>query len=289
MPGFCGVCNGKFTNRTHRSVKYPPEHKKAGHTQIFYVVPSCLKSGDTKLKIKICKKCWEKMGESLQPWIVNTDKFINPEYPKDTESDSSSDTGSCASNETDAFSGGNDSDVEDAPPGPKEDCGLTNEELQKLLKDAEQKGFKRGAEMVNPKKAKKTPKVKIDRSEYAKANKMIKIGDFDIKTLSSFKFCRADVASHQVGDAKYNNVSCRFIKKDTDRYIEYCPWFCNKNNNDIKDYLRDSNTYQSSGTWSNSTKVLPKNWKFRENIDFFEYKDGCRPTELINKKWTESR
>jgi hypothetical protein len=203
------------------------------------------------------------------------------------------DNGSCASNETEAFSGGADEDVEQPDLSNLDEAeDIRQEEILKLVKKGIDAEINKRISAGTLKKV-KAKKVKVEKSpcenakekspcERAKAKPIIKctITDLKQKTLSSFKFSKADITT---------GILIRFLDKDG-IYIEYCPKYCCYTTQSISDFLSNTN-FQEKGSWSQRTKKLPDNWGFKEGRDYIRYKtDADRVAhKKIIKTWAKTK
>jgi hypothetical protein len=111
-------------------------------------------------------------------------------------------------------------------------------------------------------------------------------GLFYIRSLSSFKFAMKDMENHN----EYRQT-IRFKKHGCDNtWIEFCPGFCYHENPIMKQYIDESGSMKKMGSWANSTNKLPgwkcsNKWGWREDIDFFEYRDDMRPDTKMRQAW----
>ena len=126
------------------------------------------------------------------------------------------------------------------------------------------------------------------RAEFARRMDPIISNDglFYIRSLSSFKFAMKDMETHN--DMRQ---TIRFKKHGCDNtWIEFCPGFCYHKNPIMKQYIDESGSMKKMGSWANSTNKLPgwkcsNKWGWREDIDFFEYRDDMRPDTKMRQVW----
>ena len=121
---------------------------------------------------------------------------------------------------------------------------------------------KKVAQKKSPKKSEATGK-----KAAKKPNTVCEISGAVINNISSFKFT--------LKDTEKSKYIISFNSKDGLTTTEYCPAHIVETNDDTADFLAENNTYQNTGTYSNSTKRIPGSFKFKKS-DFVEYPVGTR-------------
>ena len=166
----------------------------------------------------------------------------------------------------------------------------TWQEVERMLKAEFKKGFQAGrvqaqaaaplsrmAAKKSPKKSPKKPKKAGGTRAPKKPDEICPISGLGIKTLSSYKISKTDIAS---------GIITRFIDKEG-MTVEYCSGYANKHNEALQNYLSTSGYFIKKGSWGDSSKKMPAAQGWRLGMDYIRYKE-VRPVEsLAIKKWAE--